>query len=533
VEPNGYRVAMPPASGRRRRSRGEIETLPSGSLRVRVYAGVDPLTKRKHYLAETIPAGPGAAREAERARTRLLNRVDEGRNPRTRATVGQLLDRYFEVGLDVEATTRATYDGYVRNHVRPLLGALPVGRLNGETLDSFYALLRTCRTHCGGRTRLEHRTAGDHACDERCRRHRCRPLADSSIRQIHGILGGACQAAVRWGWLSTNPIKQAKPIPAARTDPRPPTADQAARVAGEAWRDLDWGMLLWLAFVTGARRGELCALAWDRLDFTTGVLTIRTSIAQLGAKTWEKDTKTHQQRRIALDEQTLSLLRAYLRRCQQRAETLDFRLPDDARMFSTDPDGSTWLKPDSVGQRFTRMCERLGLDLNIHQLRHFSATELIGAGVDVRTVAGRLGHGGGGATTLRVYSAWKSESDQRAAGVLTGHLPALPAGIDQDGGLTAPVDAVTEDSAPYLRIAADLRGAIACGALQPGDPLLPMVELARRYGVAVSTAHRAVAELVHAGLVTASRGKRATVARVRPGAFISGASGLWARPVHY
>jgi integrase len=150
-------------------------------------------------------------------------------------------------------------------------------------------------------------------------------------------------------------------------------------------------MFVWLAMVTGARRGELCALAWDRLDFAAGVLTIRSSIAQRGAKTWEKETKTHQQRRITLDDQTLGLLRAYLRRCNERAAALGFELPPDARMFSLDLDGSSWLKPDSVSQRYAKMCARLGWDMNIHQLRHYSATELIASGVDVRTVAGRLG----------------------------------------------------------------------------------------------------------------------------------------------
>jgi hypothetical protein len=32
------------------RARGRIETLPSGSLRVKVYAGIDPVTKKKHIL---------------------------------------------------------------------------------------------------------------------------------------------------------------------------------------------------------------------------------------------------------------------------------------------------------------------------------------------------------------------------------------------------------------------------------------------------------------------------------------------------
>ncbi|MCW2612450.1 MAG: integrase family protein, partial [Cryptosporangiaceae bacterium] len=37
----------------KRRQRGSIDQLPSGSFRVRVYAGVDPLTGRDHYLKET------------------------------------------------------------------------------------------------------------------------------------------------------------------------------------------------------------------------------------------------------------------------------------------------------------------------------------------------------------------------------------------------------------------------------------------------------------------------------------------------
>jgi integrase len=70
-------------------------------------------------------------------------------------------------------------------------------------------------------------------------------------------------------------------------------------------------MFVWLVMMTGARRGELCALAWDRLDFETGILTIRTSIAQDAGRTWEKDTKSHQQRRVSLNEPTVELLRTW------------------------------------------------------------------------------------------------------------------------------------------------------------------------------------------------------------------------------
>ena len=255
-------------------------------------------------------------------------------------------------------------------------------------------------------------------------------------------------------------------------------------------------------------RGELCALRWDCVDFTTGVLQIRTSIAQQGGNTWEKDTKTHQQRRITIDPQTLALLRTYYARRLEMAAAANTNLPSDARIFSPVPDGGEWVKPDTVGQRYTRMCARLGWDMHLHQLRHYSATELIAAGVDVRTVAGRLGHSGGGTTTLKVYSAWRSEADQRAASSLGMRMPAAPIEVDPATPLSG-TSLDDDDGSPHRRITADLRGAIACGALQPGDLLPTLAEIAQRYDVASSTVHRAFATLKDAGLIEVTRGKRA------------------------
>jgi len=82
------------------RKRGSIDELPSGALRVRVYAGIDPVSKRRHYLTEVILAGTKAVREARTARDRLVCEVvcevEERRSPRTAATVNQLLDRYLD-----------------------------------------------------------------------------------------------------------------------------------------------------------------------------------------------------------------------------------------------------------------------------------------------------------------------------------------------------------------------------------------------------------------------------------------------------
>ena len=97
-----------------------MDLLPSGAYRVRVYAGSDPITGKRHDLTELVPPGPRAAAEAEKVRTRLLSQLDERRNPRTKATLNQLLDRYIEV-LDVDESTRKTYLGYINNRIRPTL----------------------------------------------------------------------------------------------------------------------------------------------------------------------------------------------------------------------------------------------------------------------------------------------------------------------------------------------------------------------------------------------------------------------------
>ncbi|MGF1652915.1 MAG: tyrosine-type recombinase/integrase, partial [Actinomycetales bacterium] len=402
-----------------------VDRLPSGAYRVRVYAGTDPVSGKRHDLIEVVPPGRRAAAGAEKARTRLLNQVDEKRNPRTRATVNQLMDRYLDV-LDVGERTRASYVGYVNRYIRPVLGRLPAGAVDGETLDSLYAELRRCRDRCDGRQRTDHRAEGAHDCNERCRAHVCRPLAAASIRQLHWVLSGAYERAVRWRWVAVSPVPSAQPPAPPRPNPTPPSPEEAARILAAAWEDPAWGAFLWLAMTTGARRGELCALRRRDLDLDQGVLTVHASVYGRRSAPKIKDTKTHQQRRIALDAETIDVLRRHTEEQDAVAARLGVRLDSTAFLFSGDPDCSTPPVPDSVSQRYDRLVTRLGISTTLHKLRHYNATELLSAGVDLRTVAGRLGHGGGGTTTLKVYAAWVSEADRQAASAVAARLPRPP-----------------------------------------------------------------------------------------------------------
>ncbi len=156
-------------------------------------------------------------------------------------------------------------------------------------------------------------------------------------------------------------------------------------------------------------------------------------------------------------------------------------------------------------QRYGRLVRRLDIDTHLRNLRHYSATELIAAGVDVRTVAGRLGHSGGGVTTLRVYAAWLAEADQRAAGGLLARMPERPAAVP-----LVP-RALTSPKTPRERIAAELHTRIVGGEFPDGGHLPGIKELAGERGVAVSTVHRAFELLRGWGVLEGDPRERATV----------------------
>jgi hypothetical protein len=86
----------------KRRPRGQLEQLPSGSWRATVYVGKDPLTGKRRWLKETAPTYA----EAKVALTRLQRQVDEELHPKASITVGRAVEAWLEVA-DLAATTRS------------------------------------------------------------------------------------------------------------------------------------------------------------------------------------------------------------------------------------------------------------------------------------------------------------------------------------------------------------------------------------------------------------------------------------------
>lgn len=365
--------------------RGHIQERGRASWRVKAYVGRDAAGVRR-YVERTVR---GSRRDAERELSRLLVEVDEGRHAAAAPiTVGELLDRWLDVKRRmVDPKTIESYEWMARNYVRPALADRRVASLRPIDLDALYGELHG------------------------------RGLSARTVRICHTVIRQALEQARRWGLIARNPAVDATPPVQRRREIVPPTVEQVQVLLEAAEVDNpDFASYLWVLAATGCRRGEACALRWTDVDLERAELVIRRSISQVGSEVREKDTKTHQSRRLALDEATLGVLRSLRLRAQERALALGAGLVGDALLFS-DVEGRPW-RPDVCTNRFGRLRAGLGLErVRLHDLRHFVATVLGGAGMPIATISGRLGHSDN-ATTLNLYTHALPATDQAAADYL-------------------------------------------------------------------------------------------------------------------
>lgn len=359
---------------------------------LRVFLGVDPVTGRKRYANKSVRTGK---REAQRMLAEMIVEAERGTLARTSATVGDLLETWFEFAApEFSPKTVRETRGFMDRNLLPHLATVRLSKLRASEIDALYR-----RLQAGG--------AG------------VRPLAPATIRRIHGILRRALVQGMKWGWIGTNPAAAATPPRVAPPDIKPPSGSELARLllrALEASPEL--ACYLVLAAATGARRSEVIALRWIDLDLDGRTVDIHRGIVFGPKGLVEKDTKTHAARRVSLDVRTVELLSEHHQRMVERAAMCRLVLASDAFIFSDAADGSESWFPDSVSRSFKRLCRREGLGhVRLHDLRHFVATQLLGAGVDVRTVAGRLGHRNA-ATTLNVYAHFLEQTDRAAADIM-------------------------------------------------------------------------------------------------------------------
>jgi len=239
---------------------GSLRLRGKDSWELRVHAGRSDETGKKLYLARTVR---GTKRAAERALAKLVTEVESGVVIAHTATMGQLCQRWYDSGTaSWSPTVVVSYRSILDHYVLPKWGRTPLRRLHAADLDAWYTQLQ--------------RKAGAKG----------KPLAPNTIGHIHAVIRRALNQGVKWGWIAINPALAATPPRIRRTQmtvPDPAAIGQLIAAAKAVNPALP--VFVRLAAVSGARRGELCALRWRNLDLDAGVLHIGAAGASCGMST--------------------------------------------------------------------------------------------------------------------------------------------------------------------------------------------------------------------------------------------------------
>jgi integrase len=244
-------------------------------------------------------------------------------------------------------------------------------------------------------------------------------LSNKTIKHHHRLISAILNQAVYWQVIPSNAAQRVKPPKVARTEAKFLDEKQTSKLLLLLEKEsMQHSSMIKLFVYSGLRRGEMCGLEWDDIDFCNNLITVRRSSQYVLSKgIFTKETKTEtSDRTIKLPTQAFEILKEY--RIWQTVERLKYgREWEDHNRLFTQEDGKP-IHPDTITGWFRDFIAKTDLPkISIHSLRHTNITLLIAAGVPLRTVSYRAGHAQT-STTANIYSHAIRTADEMAAGAL-------------------------------------------------------------------------------------------------------------------
>lgn len=308
----------------------------------------------------------GTSRKAVEDRLRAFaDSVAGGMPPPTRSP---RLDQFLGQWLDIvrpslRPSTYASYEGVVRLHIAPDLGAVALEKLAVEHVSKLIA-----------------------------RKQRESTLSPRSVRYVLLVLRNALNKAVRWGLVGRNVASLVDP-------PRVPTHEVRVLSPEETKRLLEAAhgesieALVVLAVSTGLRLGEALALQWTDIDLERRQLRVVKNLQRVrGQGQVLLETKTRRSRRnIILPVRTTEALRSLRSNQNQRRRSAGKEWNDLGFSFTTSTGRP--LDQRDVLRSFRRILRKAKLPrMRFHDLRHSCASLLLAEGISPRVVMETLGH---------------------------------------------------------------------------------------------------------------------------------------------
>ena len=237
---------------------------------------------------------------------------------------------------------------------------------------------------------------------------------ESTVRHVAGLLNVALNKAFRLELIAVNPMLRVELPSFEKKDARSLTPEEIRKLR-DACRG-DWTfMLVEVALASGARRGEMLALQWRDLNWTTRELTISKSLEQTSAGLRVKKPKNGKSRPCCLPQSAIVALQFQRDVQAEQCRLFAGDYKDNGLVFCQ-PDGK-FHEPDLVSQVVIRRMRKAGISgTSFHTLRHTHASILLSRGVPLPAVSARLGHADPN-VTARIYAHALPADDQRAADV--------------------------------------------------------------------------------------------------------------------
>jgi integrase len=334
------------------------------------------------YKPGTIPV------PVQRDLAELVGEMDRERTFGPQRTFRSVAEEWLSTA-ELAPSTRYSYERYLQREVYPAFGTKCVREIGVRDIDDFHRASR-------------------------------KRLAPATQRQIHAIIRNVLKAALKWGYLDMNVATMTGPVgggAAATHSVKAPTAEEVGLLMEAAAGDPQMRCYLLLSAALGSRRGETTALRWHNIDFEEGSIRVEASVdGTPGSHPTIKSTKTHAEATLAVGPKVIAALKAYREHQELDASLRSCEVDPHGYLFSRDPRGIIPWDPGTATHKFSKLraSAGLGAHVKLKNLRHFHATQLLSAGVDVRTVAGRLRHASAN-TTYQFYAKFDEKEDRKAS----------------------------------------------------------------------------------------------------------------------
>lgn len=256
-------------------------------------------------------------------------------------------------------------------------------------------------------------------------------LSDKTVKEYMNVVSGVFTQARKAHMVEFNPVDNICKVKVVNTKQDCLTPNQINAILSALVNEpIHWKAMAYVMIFTGFRRGEVCGLTWDEINFETNAITAKNEIlSDTNGKMYFKSypKSSHSERTVLVNSKVIGLLQNYKQWREEHGGT-DVESEDwkQYHLIFINPITGKPYSPDSFNRYLKRLAQRYDLPSMIHPhaFRHAVATAMLEKGVDISDVANTLGHESP-EVTRRVYDHTIKKVQTKSAEVL-GEVYIIP-----------------------------------------------------------------------------------------------------------